>query len=176
MVKEYCFDIDGIITIERNGHDYAFRTVNEITKNTIQYFYKAGMLITIYTSRMDVDWLVTQEWLKEQDIPFHRVVMGKPKADAYVDDMTVPDPELLHWLTAEIPTCWREQEGKEKNPLCFQLMEQAIDAPLLTQITLARCLKHCHSKVITDITMTGFADLSVIKIFQEAMRRCHAGK
>jgi hypothetical protein len=170
---EFGFDIDGILTREVEGHDYANRTVNETNVATLSLLHAEGHLITVYTARMDIDWLTTQEWLKEQGIPFHRVVMGKPKCDAYVCDMTVSDPDLLLWLRPEaIQECWKVKQGQPLQRFCSNMIENMRHMPLLDRITFVRCMAACRTKVLTEPVVSGPVNISIVQLFKHAMNVC----
>lgn len=171
---EFCFDLDGIITVEREGHDYHKRTLNEHTLATIEKLYSKGHLVSIYTSRMDIDWVNTMEWLKEKEVPFHRLIMGKPKADAYVDDMAVPEAYLVEWLDSGVLSipCWREIKKGRKRAVCEEILQNLEKMPLLSKITVIRCLRQCQARLFDKPSLTGPVDMDVVIEFTNMMRFC----
>ena len=90
----YCFDIDGTICItpESNYHDSKpiperIRIVNKL--------YEEGHEINFFTARgaaTGLDWRdLTEIQLKEWGVMYHKLIMGKPHADFFVDDKAVSD-------------------------------------------------------------------------------------
>ena len=54
---------------------------------------KCGVKVVIYSSRWWGDYHWIQEWLDKYRVPYHDIVLGKFKADAFIDDTTV-NPHL----------------------------------------------------------------------------------
>jgi len=82
-------DIDGILTLEKDGHDYENRTPNPIARTFLFQEIKKGNSILYYTARPEMDRAVTIRWLEKHGFPNAPLFMGKPQADFYVDDKAV---------------------------------------------------------------------------------------
>jgi len=100
--KRYCFDLDGtLVTHPLVRGDYS--TVQPIkgTARLVRDLYAAGNHIIIYTARGmrtfggDVNAVTNahrtaiEASLRDLRIPYHELVLGKPYADFYVDDLAV---------------------------------------------------------------------------------------
>lgn len=91
------FDLDDTISIHKN-RDYPNARPIEKTIAQMRKLKADGWDITIYTSRGQVSCngdlqlieqrnrAVAEEWLKKHEVPYDRLVFGKPIADLYVDD------------------------------------------------------------------------------------------
>ena len=177
MTLELVIDIDGIITNEVVGHNYNLRTVNEKAVEQIRKAHARGHLIILYTSRQTVDWLCTSEWLKEHDVPYHHLVMGKPCGALYVDDRAVPDTNLLQYLDC-VPPCWNENH----RTCCpaFNFLPTLTTKPRLSLITLIRLRdRYCSlanediPDLTSEINLNGFVDNDIITMYREAFKKCN---
>lgn len=94
----YCFDLDGTITIETEGfgdYEYTNRTPNSTLINIVRKLYSDGHCIIIHTARFLEDEKVTLTWLEKHKIPFHKLILGKPQADYYIDDKNILISQLF---------------------------------------------------------------------------------
>ena len=88
-MKIYCFDIDGTICTNTDG-DYmnAAPFYDRIAK--INKLYENGNKIIFFTARGSTtgeEWEnLTIQQLNKWKVKFHKLYMGKPTADIYVDD------------------------------------------------------------------------------------------
>lgn len=80
------FDIDGTITVETEGWDYANRTPRLEVIDKIRVLYNSGVSIVFWTARMKIDRAVTLVWLAQHDVPFDLLVTDKPYWDVYICD------------------------------------------------------------------------------------------
>lgn len=101
-VKNYLIDIDGTITEdvpneepERMGTVEPFPDALEV----MQKWYEEGHIITFFTSRTEDHREVTEAWLKKHGIPYHGLLMGKPRGGNY------------HWIDNHMVRATR-YEGK----------------------------------------------------------------
>ncbi len=95
--KIICFDIDNVIC-RTHKNDYMKSKPIKKTINLINYLYKKGYFIKIFTSRFmgrnneNVNkakkngYKLTINQLKKWNIKFHILIMGKPSFDIYIDD------------------------------------------------------------------------------------------
>lgn len=95
-------DIDGVISFEgtqpstEKGWNEYFKNLKPIQKtiDKINLLYNQGNAIVLYTSRRESDITVTEEWLKNHKVQYHRLVTGKFLADIYIDDRSKELSEL----------------------------------------------------------------------------------
>lgn len=84
----YYFDIDGTITNETEGWDYAARTPNLRVIEEMHKLHKSSTII-LWTSRIGIDRGVTIEWLNKHKVPYDDLIMDKPFWDMYVCDKSM---------------------------------------------------------------------------------------
>lgn len=85
--KVYYFDIDGTITNETEGWDYKERTPRENIIKIINELYDSGKYhIVLWTSRRPCDKIVTEQWMKENGVKYHKIKFDKPFFDLYICD------------------------------------------------------------------------------------------
>ena len=84
----YCFDIDGTLTIETKGHDYKNRTPNLKNIQVLCGLHSTGNKIVLFTSRFgtEEDKLITEEWMKKNNVKYDAIIYGKPYYDYCFDD------------------------------------------------------------------------------------------
>jgi 7-cyano-7-deazaguanine synthase in queuosine biosynthesis len=95
-LETFCFDIDGVLTIETEGHDYHNRTANRDMINQVDGLHSVGHKIILQSARYHEDLKVTIEWLHSHNVPYDEIHLGKPKADYYIDDKMLDMEELLN--------------------------------------------------------------------------------
>lgn len=85
----YCFDIDGTLCTNTDG-DYAKTQPFHEVIAQVNRLYDEGNRILLYTARgatTGIDWHeLTERQLREWNVHYHELHMGKPTADVYVDD------------------------------------------------------------------------------------------
>ena len=79
-------DIDGVLTKEFVGHDYANRTPNRIpiicnNKTAV------GSFVILHTSRPECERAVTEAWLEQHGVEYHALLMDKLPANRRIDDI-----------------------------------------------------------------------------------------
>jgi uncharacterized HAD superfamily protein len=77
-------DIDGVICTETKP--YAKAELISGAVETLNFWKDLGHTIILHTARRERDRKLTIEWLRKKQVPFHKLVMGKPKAEIYIDD------------------------------------------------------------------------------------------
>lgn len=88
-------DLDGTLTLEGvNWEDYLMARPDVAAINKINLLYDEGDKIIIHTARPYGDWKVTVKWLKNHYVKYHCLVMGKLRADLYVDNDSIRINEL----------------------------------------------------------------------------------
>jgi hypothetical protein len=86
-VINYLIDIDGTITEDVPNEDpERMKIVLPFPDavETIRKWYSEGHVITFFTSRTEDLRKITEDWVSEHQIPFHFLVMGKPRGGNYV--------------------------------------------------------------------------------------------
>lgn len=94
----YCFDIDGTICTNTDG-DYEQAVPFRVVIEKINRLYAEGHKIIFFTARgstTGIDWRnVTEKQLKEWQVKYHELIMGKPYADVFVDDKGVKSGDFF---------------------------------------------------------------------------------
>jgi len=84
-------DLDGVICEDKKPYALAKPKTKAILM--VRLLAEKGKVI-IYTARREKDRELTLRWLRNHKVPFYKLVMGKVKADAYVDDKNTTLEEL----------------------------------------------------------------------------------
>ncbi len=79
-------DLDGTICTEEKTYSRSLAIVKKRAKEAIQKLFDEGNTIIIYSSRSWMEYEMTYYWLKNNNIPFHQLVLGKPIGDIWIDD------------------------------------------------------------------------------------------
>ena len=85
MKKVLAVDIDGVLTIETEGHDYEKRSPNLIVIeliNLLSNHYK----IILYTARFEQDRQITINWLAKYGVKYDNIILEKLHYDYLIDD------------------------------------------------------------------------------------------
>jgi hypothetical protein len=79
--------LDGTLT-KREVHweNYLLAEPDHDAITRINQKYNEGNRIVIHTARPYSDWKVTVRWLKLAGVKYHCMIMGKLRADLYVDN------------------------------------------------------------------------------------------
>jgi|GEM_PF-1728813 len=96
--KVYCFDIDGVLTVETEGYGeevYRNRTPNIVMIEKVRKLHLMENKIILHTARHKEDISVTCDWLAKHSVPFDALQFEKPKADYYIDDRMIRMEEVL---------------------------------------------------------------------------------
>jgi len=83
----YAIDIDGTICDSGDRwweYDKAKPIQDAINK--VNELFGQDHKIILYTARWEDARLVTENWLDKYHVRYHELVMGKPRADVYVDN------------------------------------------------------------------------------------------
>lgn len=87
MVLLIAVDIDGVLTVETDGYDYAERTPNTENIEKLNRLYDSGKYgVVLFTARFKEDEKVTRKWLYENNVKFHRIIFDKLPYNIIVDD------------------------------------------------------------------------------------------
>jgi len=66
-------------------------------KHVVEYLRKlskSGWIIIIFSSRWWGDYNVVRDWLKRHNVPYNDIILGRFKADLYIDDKTIRPGEI----------------------------------------------------------------------------------
>ena len=88
-------DIDGVLCPEGWQSGYKNAPVLPGALYKVRQKIKEGNFILYYTSRPEIDRIITSKWLEKNGFPIAPLFMGKPQADKYVDDKAVKSLEEL---------------------------------------------------------------------------------
>ncbi|MCR5728012.1 MAG: acylneuraminate cytidylyltransferase family protein [Lachnospiraceae bacterium] len=92
--KRLVFDIDGVIAKLQPENNYALSEPDTEMIDSINKLYDAGNEIVLHTARGYVtgkDWQqVTMDQLAKWGLKYHELHFGKPNADYYIDDKSLP--------------------------------------------------------------------------------------
>lgn len=84
------YDIDGVLTNEIDGHDYEFNRTPRIEYiNKCNADFDDGNLIVLFTSRMNSDREVTENWLSKHNVKYHALITGKLPFRKLYDDRAI---------------------------------------------------------------------------------------
>ncbi|MBX9977178.1 MAG: hypothetical protein K2X98_02880 [Alphaproteobacteria bacterium] len=94
--KVYCFDIDGTLCTNTEGrYEDALPMTDRIGK--LNALFDEGHTIVLFTARgstTGIDWRDTTEGQMERwGVKYHKLLLGKPYADVYIDDKAVNDKD-----------------------------------------------------------------------------------
>jgi histidinol phosphatase-like enzyme len=98
--KVFVIDIDGTIcTQDGANYDRAEPIQNII--DVANQLYSDGHEIIYFTARgstTGIDWHdVTESQLKSWGVKYHKLILGKPYADYYIDDKASTPEQFLNW-------------------------------------------------------------------------------
>ena len=117
----YCFDIDGTICTNTNGHyDQALPYPERIAQ--INKLYESGETIHLYTARgstTGIDWReFTESQLAQWHLKYHKLMLKKPHYDLMIDDKSVSDTSFF------MPEPLKSTLNKYASSLNFQHFNQ----------------------------------------------------
>lgn len=90
----FAVDIDGTLCTNTDGHYECCRPRVEVIAR-VRNLHALGHTIILHTARRRIRWWKTVRQLKAWGVPYDKLVMGKPKADHYVDDKAMLPEGLL---------------------------------------------------------------------------------
>jgi hypothetical protein len=104
-VKTYCFDLDGTLCTITPGEYADAEPILERIKILNDLFDK-GDEIVIHTARgstTGIDWTeLTKNQLANWKVKYHKLQLGKPFADIYVDDKGIKDSDFFEQIKNEL--------------------------------------------------------------------------
>lgn len=88
----YAFDIDNTL-VRTNGSDYANAVPIQERIDRVNRLYEEGHTIFLFTARGSASgndyYEFTKKQMNEFGIKYHKLLMGKPDVDVFVDDKAV---------------------------------------------------------------------------------------
>lgn len=82
-------DMDGVICDERPTFERSLAKPLPGAKAGMQALRDLGYWVIVHTARGWPELLQTMTWLREHDIAYDQLVMGKPNAELVIDDRAV---------------------------------------------------------------------------------------
>jgi capsule biosynthesis phosphatase len=94
----WVFDLDGTICSQERMGSYQYAKPYKLFIERMRRFHEAGNTIIIFTARgmntfngdlFEVEKHMrplTEKWLKDNEVPYDKLILGKPVGDVYVDD------------------------------------------------------------------------------------------
>jgi len=98
--KTFCFDIDGTILSSVEDGNYEMATPIPGRIEHLHALKAAGHIVKLFTARgskSGQDWRErTARQMKDLNIPYDELILGKPHADFYIDDKAC-HPQDYDW-------------------------------------------------------------------------------
>jgi CMP-N,N'-diacetyllegionaminic acid synthase len=92
---KFVIDIDGVIAEERSNHlEYSKCVPKKDVIDCVNKLFNSGNYIILFTSRFEVDKQVTMTWLEKNNVLYNELILGKPRADFYIDDRAMRPNEF----------------------------------------------------------------------------------
>ena len=85
-IKNYMIDIDGTICDDIPNEEPQRMATAQLYPDaleTLNKWYEQGHIITFFTSRVEENRKVTEDWLKKHGFKYHAILMGKPRGGNY---------------------------------------------------------------------------------------------
>ena len=82
-------DLDGTICSEERQFSRALAKLKEGAKESLEQLRDKGYKIIIYSARTWAEYEMTENWLKENKVPYDQIILGKPQGDYWIDDRAI---------------------------------------------------------------------------------------
>lgn len=79
-------DMDGTICTEEKTFSRSLAKPKLNAVEMINNMFDEGHTIIIYTARTWMEYEMTVDWLKKNNVNYHQLFMGKPIGDIWIDD------------------------------------------------------------------------------------------
>lgn len=89
-------DIDGTLTIDTIGWDYANREPNLAMIKWVNEQFDAGHYVELFSARLPCDKAVTRKWMREHGVKYNNMILGKPRYELYIDDIAKRPEEVIY--------------------------------------------------------------------------------
>jgi len=83
-------DLDGTICTEEKSFSRSLAKPISGAVESVNKLYEEGHTIIIYSGRTWMEYEMTVDWLKKNQVKFHQLMMGKPIGDVWIDDRAIP--------------------------------------------------------------------------------------
>ncbi|MFB3785600.1 MAG: hypothetical protein ACE15F_04445 [bacterium] len=94
----YCFDVDGTLCTNTEGEYEKAVPFSDVIEQ-VNRLYEEGheiLLLTARGSTTNIDWrAATERQLRDWGVKYHRLYLGKPTAQVYIDDKAI---NLADWV------------------------------------------------------------------------------
>lgn len=113
----YCFDIDGTLCTNSYGEYETAQPCREMI-DQVNRLYDAGHYILLFTARgttTGLDWReLTEHQMAAWGVRHHELLLGKPEADAYIDDKGMSLEEWAKYAPNVMPEPCMEQAAERQ--------------------------------------------------------------
>ena len=82
-------DLDGTICSEEKQFSRALAKIKDGAKECLEKLREKGYKIIIYSARTWAEYEMTENWLKENKVPYDQIILGKPQGDYWIDDRAI---------------------------------------------------------------------------------------
>ena len=82
-------DLDGTICTEEKTYSRSLAIPQKGAIDSINQLYEQGHTIIIYSARTWMEYEMTVAWLKNNEVKYHQLIMGKPIGDYWIDDRAI---------------------------------------------------------------------------------------
>jgi len=82
-------DLDGTICTEERTYSRSLAKPIPESITQINTLFDEGNTIIIYTARTWMEFEMTTAWLKQHNVKYTQLIMGKPIGDIWIDDRAV---------------------------------------------------------------------------------------
>lgn len=82
-------DLDGTICSEEKQFSRALAKIKDGAKESLEKLRDKGYKIIIYSARTWAEYEMTENWLKENNVPYDQIILGKPQGDYWIDDRAI---------------------------------------------------------------------------------------
>ena len=82
-------DLDGTICSDEKQFSRALAKIKDGAKESLEKLRDKGYKIIIYSARTWAEYEMTENWLKENKVPYDQIILGKPQGDYWIDDRAI---------------------------------------------------------------------------------------
>ena len=82
-------DLDGTICSEEKQFSRALAKLKNGAIESLEKLREKGYKIIIYSARTWAEYEMTENWLKENKVPYDQIILGKPQGDYWIDDRAI---------------------------------------------------------------------------------------
>ncbi len=82
-------DLDGTICSEEKLYSRSMAKPLRGAKEVLEKLKDQGHTIIIYSARSWNEYEMTSKWLKDNQIPYDQIILGKPVGDYWIDDRAI---------------------------------------------------------------------------------------